>query len=183
MGSGFECYNNRKGISLGISWLHLNKPVYSFIENTNNLGISFIAHGTVSKVFNNKGTKSLSFKALLRRQSFSGNNSRQWMALTGITGGLPLIEYAGNILQFGIAARWGGVLDSNFSINALVPNFTYLNNAWSLSLSYDINTSGIKTQFAGGMELSTTYSFGKYDKCINCPSPYFSPAKNNIRNK
>lgn len=169
LGAGFECYNNRKGISLGVSWQHLNTPTYSFIDNENSLGISFIAHGTYSVPFNHKGSKAVSGKFLLRRQSLTGNNSKQWMALTGVAGRFPIADLEDNILQFGIYVRLGGIPNYHLAVNAVVPTFTYMNNDWSASLSYDINSSGIRTRFAGGMELTTTFSFGKNDKCVNCP--------------
>jgi type IX secretion system PorP/SprF family membrane protein len=166
MSSGFEIYNNLKGISVGVSWLHLNKPKYTFLDEENRLGISFIGHGSYTLKFNHKGTQAIAIKGLLRRQSMSGNNSRQWLFQTGLFGRVPAF---GHVVQGGIYARWGGVSGAVTGVNAVIPTLLFHQGSWDFAWSYDINTSGIRTRFAGGMEFTAGWNFGQYDKCVNCP--------------
>ncbi len=164
MGAGVEGYNNRLGMSFGFSWLHLNQPAYSFLDEENRLGISFISHGTISS--NPRNKKAIAAKWVLRRQSFNGNNSQQWTLLAGPMGQQLWSKYGA--AQFGVYLRCGSRPNSALTINAIVPTMTYQTRDWSVSISYDANVSGLRTRFAGGMEIWLNYNFGNFDKCVNC---------------
>jgi type IX secretion system PorP/SprF family membrane protein len=166
MSAGVECYNNQMGMSFGFSWLHLNQPKYSFIDKKNNLGISFISHGTVSSIVDYGLLKGVSFKWLLRRQSLNGSNSNQWTLLTGGLNKWSFSKY--NSLKMGAYIRWGGLPNQLLTSNAILPTAIFQTRDWSVNVSYDANISGLRTKFTGGMEVWLSYNFGNFDKCIHC---------------
>ncbi len=171
MSGGFQVYNNRQNIAVGFAWLHLNQPTYSLLDEKNKLGISFVSHGTITLPFPSeyRANKSgVAAKWLLRRQSFSGRNSQQWTLLVGPMGKWAFSEYGS--AQFGVYLRCGSRAGKQgaVTINAVLPTATYQSRNWSVSLTYDANMSGLRTQFAGGMEVWLSHNFGNYDKCINC---------------
>lgn len=168
LGAGVFLYNNDRAWSMGISWKHLNRPLYSLLDEENRLGPSFILHGSWTVKKHTNRIPGLHLKGMVRRQSFSGQNSKQWQALAGIFLTLKLPDSGATRFWVGSSLRTGSIEEKSFIANTLIPSIHLVTNRYSCSLSYDADLEKIRTQFAGGLELAFSYSFGQRDRCVVC---------------
>ncbi len=174
LGSGLEIYNNLKSWSIGIAWQHLNTPGYSlFDDDANKLGISWVVHFSYTAWANSAKTRSWLFRGLYHRQSFSNSDSKQWQGMFGAFRHLIYSNGANTKLSAGGYLRLGGRSGVAVAVNTLVPAIQFGNDSFTTALSYDINLQKIHSRFAGGLELSLAYSFGKTDRCVVCRGPGF----------
>ena len=168
LAAGFMFYNNPEGWSFGISWRHLNKPVYSLLDNENRLGIGFMAHGHYTFWKGKSMKRNLLVKAQYRRQSFTGNNSAHWQGLVGPFYQLAIAGRANSKVSFGTYMRLGSINQKGLIVNTLIPVIQLGNGRWNAGVSYDINTVQTRSRFSGGLELWLNTNFGKSDRCISC---------------
>lgn len=168
LGAGIYFYNNDQGWSVGMAWKHLNQPLYTLLDEDNSLGPSFLLHGGLSLLHSSKRKPGLILRGMLRRQSFSGNNSKQWQALAGPFFQIQLPDTKDTHLDFGCYLRTGAATKSSFRANTIVPSLRMSTQRFSFMLSYDADLEKTKTRFAGGMELMFSYSFGQRDRCVVC---------------
>ena len=169
MSGGGQVYNNYRGFSVGVAWHHLNQPKYSLIDGDNRLGIGWVLHGTFIPFRNSGNTRNILLHTLVRRQSFSGDNSAQWQTLLG---GFYKVAFAGNSsarFTAGCYFRFGSSEKRGFRPNTFIPALQIGNDSFTAILSYDANLLPVRSRFAGGMELGINFNFGKTDRCINCP--------------
>ena len=172
MGSGIELYNNLKGRSVGFAFHHINKPPYTlFDDDANRLGIGWAVHGSLTVGANNAKTRSWLLRVLYRRQSFSGANSVQWQSMIGAFRQVVFTNGPNAKVSAGAYMRLGGRPNAAVAVNTLVPVVQFGDNNFFTALSYDINLQHIRSRFAGGLELTLGYSFGRTDRCIVCRGP------------
>ena len=168
LSSGFVLYNNKAGWSAGLSWRHLNKPVYSLQGDENRLGVGLVLYGTCSLWKTRVHGQSVQVRALYRRQSVTGTNSRQWQTMTGVFYQTAFSGRGGMRMTAGTYIRAGSLPGSVFTLNTLVPAIQLGNDQFSATISYDADIARTRSRFSGGMEIVFQTSFGKTDRCIVC---------------
>lgn len=172
MGSGVEIYNNVEGWSGGFAFHHVNSPAYSlFDDDANRLGIGWVLHGSITLSSNNARTRTWLLRGLYRRQSFSGSNSAQWQGMLGAFRQVAFTAGARAKVSMGAYVRLGGRPGAAVGVNTLVPVLQFGDDNFTTALSYDINLQDVRTRFAGGLELTLAYSFGRTDRCVVCRGP------------
>jgi len=168
LSAGFVLYNNKQGWSAGVSWRHLNKPIYSLQGDENRLGVGLVLYGTGTIWKTRVNGQSLQGRALYRRQSVTGSNSKQWQTMAGLFYQTGFSGPTGMKMTAGAYLRGGSLPGVAFSVNTLVPAVQIGNDWFSTILSYDVDIARTRSRFAGGLELVFQVSFGKTDRCIVC---------------
>ena len=168
LSSGFVLYNNSKGWSAGLSWRHLNKPVYSLQGDENRLGVGMVLYGTCSPWKTRVHGQSVQVRALYRRQSVTGSNSLQWQTMAGVFYQSAFAGSGGMKMTVGTYLRGGSLPGSVFTLNTIVPAIQLGNDHFSATISYDADIARTRSRFSGGMEFVFQTSFGKTDRCIVC---------------
>ncbi|MEY3369080.1 MAG: hypothetical protein RI973_2235 [Bacteroidota bacterium] len=168
MGAGGVVYNNLEGWSAGISWRHINKPLYSLLEDDNRLGIGLVVHGSYALWKTNSRSRMVQIRALYRRQSMTGSNSMQWQAMSGGFFQAAIGGAMGMRLSLGAYLRAGSTPLNSFMLNTLVPVVQLSRDNFSVVMSYDTDIARTRSRFPGGLELMLAYGFGKTDRCVVC---------------
>ncbi len=168
LSAGFVLYNNKQGWSAGMSWRHLNKPIYSLQGDENRLGVGMVLYGTCSLWKTKAFGQNLHGRVLYRRQSVTGSNSKQWQTMAGVFYQTGFSGQTGMKMTAGAYLRGGSLPGSSFSVNTIVPAIQLGNDRFSTIISYDVDVARTRSRFAGGLEIVFQTSFGKSDRCIVC---------------
>lgn len=168
LSAGFALYNNKQGWSAGMSWRHLNKPVYSLQGDENRLGVGMILYGACSIWKTRAYGQSLQGRVLYRRQSATGSDSRQWQTMAGVFYQTGFSGQTGMKMTAGAYLRGGSLPGAALAVNTLVPVLQFGDDRFSTLISYDVDIARTRSRFSGGLELVFQASFGKSDRCIVC---------------
>lgn len=164
--AGVMLYDNQRGWSAGLAWRHLNKPAYTLLGGDNRLGIGLVLQGSATVWSTPARTRSVVLRTMLRRQSVSGSNSRQWQWLGG--GTFQVAIPAAGKFSIGSYLRTGSTPTRALAFNTLVPTLQWTGRSVTTILTYDADIAGTRSRYPGGMELMIGYSFGKKDRCVVC---------------
>ncbi len=162
-GAGVEYRNAHTNLTAGMAFHHVNKPAYSFFgDNAHRLNVGWLAYLT-APLF-----RKARVHALLRQQSFTGIENRQWLIVIGILPNEP-VQVRDFVASAGLYVRGGGQNGRLIWPNALTPVLRLGGRSVFLNLSYDFNLVRLRSRLSGGLELSWGYSFGAKDRCVRCP--------------
>jgi len=155
-------YNNTAGeknvtdnhdlkVNLGASVFHINQPRYSFYQNSNEkLNIKYVAHGTALVSLKNSNVAFAPgffyYRQGATQEIYAGSMVRYKLRQDS--------KYTG--LQKGAAISVGGFLRAR---DALVATMLFEYSQYAIGLSYDVNTSRLRTASSGrgGFEISLRF--------------------------
>ncbi len=175
LSAGLLLYDTEAAWQIGASLLHINQPLYSFLEdaqNGNRVGMGWSLQGQFGLSTDNQAdSKELALQFFYRQQALF-KNSKQRMLSAGALWQLTE-NRKGNAFYLGLYGRVGRHAgDAGFTFDAVTPYMRVDYGDWSFGLSYDVNVSPLAnaSRLAGAMELSVQANIGDMRDCIVCPS-------------
>ncbi|MCB0558922.1 MAG: PorP/SprF family type IX secretion system membrane protein [Lewinellaceae bacterium] len=175
LSAGLLLYDTEAAWQIGASLLHINQPLYSFLEdaqNGNRVGMGWSMQGQFGISTNRSpDSKELALQFFYRQQALFKNSKQRMLSAGGLW---QLMEnHKGQAFFLGLygrVARRAG--DGNFTFDAITPYMRVDYGDWSFGLSYDVNVSPLATvsRLNGAVELSVQANIGDIRDCIRCPS-------------
>jgi len=175
LSAGLLLYDTEAAWQIGASLLHINQPLYSFLEdaqNGNRVGMGWSMQGLFSLSTDSRPeSKELALQFFYRQQALF-KNSKQRMLSAGALWQLAESN-KGNAFFLGLYGRVGRRAgDASFTFDAVTPYLRVDYGDWSFGLSYDVNVSPLAnaSMLAGAVELSVQANIGDIRDCIVCPA-------------
>ncbi|MCB0584863.1 MAG: PorP/SprF family type IX secretion system membrane protein [Phaeodactylibacter sp.] len=175
LSTGLLLYDTKAAWQVGASLLHVNQPLYSFLEdaqNGNRVGMGWSFQGQFGVSTNrSRDTKELAFQFFYRQQALF-KNSKQRMLSAGALWQLTESK-KGNAFFLGTYGRLGRRAgDAGFTFDSVTPYMRVDFGDWSFGLSYDVNVSPLAnvSRLGGAVELSLQANLGDIRDCIVCPA-------------
>ena len=175
LSAGLLLYDTEAAWQVGASLLHINQPLYSFLEDAqtgNRVGMGWSLQGQFGLSTNRSAdSKELSLQFFYRQQALF-KNSKQRMLSAGALWQLAESQ-KGNGFYLGLYGRVGRRAgDAGFTFDSVTPYMRVDYGDWSFGVSYDVNVSPLTnvSQLAGAVELSVQANIGDIRDCIRCPA-------------
>ncbi|MCO6493511.1 MAG: PorP/SprF family type IX secretion system membrane protein [Phaeodactylibacter sp.] len=175
LSAGLLLYDTEAAWQIGASLLHINQPLYSFLEdaqNGNRVGMGWSLQGQLGLSTDNRPeSKELALQFFYRQQALF-KNSQQRMLSAGALWQLAE-SHKGNAFFLGMYGRVGRRAgNAAATFDAVTPYIRVDYGDWSFGLSYDVNVSPLVdvSRLAGALELSVQAHIGDRRDCIQCPS-------------
>ena len=175
LSAGLLLYDTEAAWQIGASLLHINQPLYSFLEdaqNGNRVGMGWSMQGQFGVSTDGRpNNKELALQFFYRQQALF-KNSKQRMLSAGALWQLTDSRKS-NAFFLGMYGRIGRRAgDASFTFDSVTPYMRVDFGDWSLGLSYDVNVSPLAnaSRLAGAAEFSVQVHIGDMRDCIVCPS-------------
>lgn len=175
LSAGLLLYDTEAAWQIGASLLHINQPLYSFLEdarNGNRVGMGWSMQGQFGLSTDSRPeSKELALQFFYRQQALFKNGKQRMLAAGALW---RLTESRkGNAFFMGLYGRVGRRAgEAAFTFDAVTPYMRVDYGDWSFGLSYDVNVSPLAnaSRLAGAVELSVQVHIGDMRDCIVCPS-------------
>lgn len=175
LSTGLLLYDTEAAWQLGLSLLHVNQPLYSFLEdaqNGNRVGMGWSLQGLWGlSTGSSPAGKELLLQFSYRQQALFKNSKQRMLSAGGLW---QLMENRqGDAVLLGLYGRIGRRAgDAGFTFDAVTPYLRIDFRGWSFGLSYDVNVSPLAnaSKLAGAVEFSVQANIGDIRDCILCPA-------------